>query len=179
MYDASPRCADHRADEARLGLLLKRTYAAREAQLAPADDALTKLNAALDAIGTSPRQHSDYRRLFGVCALAALLLLLLSPIARAELTGSARNATQSVVIPINSTGGAGDDPAANGSIARSPVTVVASEGRTATDHVSTADGTAPIADVSGTPLRDLLARAGIQASGPASGSSSEGQPHQP
>jgi hypothetical protein len=179
MRDMSPRCADHGADEIRLGLLLEQTYAARETRLTPPDDALVRLNAALDAIGTSPRQHSDYRRLIGVCALATLLLLLLTPIARAEFAGSARNATRSAIIPINGTSGAGADPAANGSAALAPAAAVASEGRTATDHAPTADVTAPLAAVSETPLRDLLARAGIQPPSPDDRSSGVGQPHQP
>ena len=177
-HSPSERRADHHADEARLGLLLERTYAAREARLTPADDALAKLNTALDAIGTSPQQHADHRRLFGACALAVLLLLLLSPIARSEFTGNTRSATRSVAIPINGTGGASDDLTANVRTALPPVTAAESEGSNATNHAPAANGTAPMAGVSDTPLRDLLARAGIQPTNPTDGFSGAGQPHQ-
>jgi hypothetical protein len=177
-HNPSERRADNHADEARLGLLLERTYAAREARLMPADDALAKLNAALDAIGTSRRQHADHRRLFGACALAALLLLLLSPIARSEFTGSTRNATRSVAIPTSSTNSASSDLAANAGIILSPVMAAERAGSNATNRTPAANGTAPMTGVSETPLRDLLARAGIQPTNPTDGSSGEGQPHQ-
>ena len=176
-HDPPERRVDNRADEARLGLLLERTYAVREARLMPADDALAKLNAALDGIDTPPRRHTDHRRLFGACALVALLLLLLSPVARSEFAASTRNAPRSVVTPIN---------AAGGRVALLPVAVAASargnvapteEGNT-TVHVPAANGTAPMTGVSETPLRDLLARSGIHASDPPGGSSSDGHPPQ-
>ena len=178
-HDASGRHAENRAEEARLGLLLERTYAAREARLAPADDALAKINIALDAIGTPSQRYTDHRRLFGACALVALLLLLLSPIAHTEITGRTRSATQPVVVPIGGAGGARDDLAMNGRPAPTllPVTIAASEGHNATGRAPDANGTVPVAGVSETPLRDLLARAGIQASDPA-GASSDGQPPQ-
>jgi len=185
--EPSERRADHRADEARLGLLVERTYAGREARLTPADDALAKLNVALDAIGTPPQRQTDHRRLFGACALVALLLLLLSPVARFEFAGSTQHATRSAVTPMSGAvrGGVGIGTASAG-IALPPVTVAASAGESVaptervitTIHVPGANGTAPVAGVSETPLRDLLARAGIHVSDPVGGSSTEGAPPQ-
>ncbi len=106
-----------------------------------------------------------------------LVVLLLSPVARAEFMASTRPATRSTVIPINAAGGGAALP---------PVTVVASAGAsvapterdmTAT-HAPVANGTLPMEGVSETPLRDLLARAGIHASDPPGGTSGEGQPPQ-
>lgn len=159
--------ADHQADEARLGPLLERTYAARAARLAPTDDALMKLNAALDAIGAPPRRHADHRRLFGACAIVALLLLLLSPVARSEFTASTRNAPRSVA---TSAGGA------VGGVSLPAVAVAASAGPDATDRAPAANGAAPATGMSETPLRDLLARAGIRPDDPATGSSRTGLP---
>ncbi len=176
--------SEHRADEVRLGLLLERTYAAREARLTPADDALTKLNAALDTIRTPSRQHTDYRRLFGAFgafALVALLLVLLSPVARSEFAVSTRNAVQSAVPPMNA---ATNDVTgtASGRAALPPVAVAVNDGAsvapTEGTHAPTANRTAPMAGVSETPLRDLLARAGINASDPSGGSSIEKHPPQ-
>ncbi|GEM_PF-5525929 len=164
-----------RADEARLSLLLERTYAAREARITPADDALAKLNAALDAIGSPSRRRVDHRRLFGACALAVLLLVLLSPVARSEFSASTRNAARSVVMPMNGTVGDGViTGTANGRAAISPVAIAVR----AADHTSAANGTAPMTGVSETPLRDLLARAGIHASDPPGVPSTDGHPPQ-
>lgn len=184
--DLSERHANHRADEARLGLLLERTYAAREARLPPADDALMKLNAALDAIGTPPQQHTDHRRLFGACALVALLLLLLSPVARFEFAVSTRNAGQSAIISSNAAVGGGvSTGTASGRAAIPPVTVAAREvgsvaptegGGNATGHALAPNGTTLTVGTSETPLRDLLARAGIHASDPPGVPATEGQP---
>lgn len=51
--------ADDHADETRLGPLRERAYAAREARIRIADDALAKLNTALDAIGTPATRGSS------------------------------------------------------------------------------------------------------------------------
>ncbi len=176
-HDTSERRADQRADDERLGPLLRRTYAARDVRLTHPDDALAKLNAALDAIGSPPQRRADHHRLFGACALAMLVVFLLSPVARSEFMASTRHATRSTVIPIN---------AAVGGAAQPPVSVVANAGVsvaptqrdiTAT-HAPVANGTVPMEGVSETPLRDLLARAGIHASDPPSGASGKGQPPQ-
>lgn len=182
-HDGSECRACHAADEARLGRLLKRTYAARAARLMPADDALTKLNVALDALDTTPRRQTDHRRLFGACALVALLLLLLTPVARSEFAASTRNAQRSVVTSKRgAVGGDASTGIASGRNVLSPGTVAVNagtnvaptEGGQTTIHAAT-NGTAPMTETSETPLRDLLARAGIRASDPASGSSGEGQ----
>lgn len=174
-HDPSGRRANHRAAEARLSPLLDRTYAARAVRVAPVDDALAKLNAALDAIGSPPRRHTDHRRLFGACALVVLLLLL--PVARAEFAVSPRNAARSVVIPIDgAVGGRGITGPASGRTALPPVTVAVSEGSNTTGRAPVAGGMAPVAEVRETPLRDLLARAGIHASDPLGGSSIGGDP---
>jgi len=178
-HGLSDRRTDHAADEARLGRLLERTYAAREARLTPSDDALVKLNVALDTLDTTPRRQTDHRRLFGACALVALLLLLFSPVARSEFAGSTRNAQGSVVTPISA-------GAANGRAVPPSVTIATSAGGSiastergnVTTHAPVANGTAAIAGVSETPLRDLLARAGIHASDSPSGSTTEGAPPQ-
>jgi hypothetical protein len=185
-HDGSECRADHAADEVRLGRLLKQTDAARAARLVPADDALTKLNVALDALDMTPRRQTDHRRLFGACALVALLLLLLTPVARSEFAGSTQSAQQSVVTSKRGAVGgdagtgiaSGKDAVAPGTIAVSAGTNVApTEGGQTAIHVA-ANGTAPMTETSETPLRDLLARAGIRASDPASGSSGEEQPPQ-
>jgi hypothetical protein len=151
-------------DEARLGRLLERTYAAREARVAPADDALARLNAALDAIEAKSPRHADHRRLLGVCAVAMLVLLLLSPVVRAEFTASTRHATQSAITPMSG--------AIGGGVGMPPVAIAAREaGSGAPNEVSNAPGHAPAPNgttlttgASDTPLRDLLSRAGIQPS---------------
>ncbi|MDQ2787404.1 MAG: hypothetical protein M3Y58_20635 [Chloroflexota bacterium] len=174
-YGFSERHADHRMDEARLGLRLERAYAAREARLAPSDDALAKLNATLDAIGSSPHRRMEHRYLFGACVLAALLLLLLSPVAWSEFTANTRHATRSVAVPIDRAVGSGiSATAARSEIVTPPVAVMASdaasvappEQRTATNPIAATNGTTLTAETSNTPLRDLLARAGIHASDP-------------
>jgi len=177
-HNPSERGAEHRADEARRGLFLARMYAAREARIAPADDALAKLNAALDAIGTQSRRQTDHRRLFGACALVALLLLLLSPVAHTMIAVSTRNAGRSAVTSSN--------VAIGGRSALPPVAVAASagggvaptEGGDTTIRAPAINGRAPMAGGSETPLRDLLARAGIYASAPPGGSPGEGHPPQ-
>lgn len=153
---------DDRVDEARLGPLLERTYAARAARLTPADDALRELNVALDAISTPPRRRTDHPRLLGVCALVAVLLLLLIPVARSEFTARTRIAPQPVVTATSAVVGGESLPA-----------ISASTGATVTDRAPAANGAAATTGVSETPLRDLLARAGIRASGPG-GSTDEG-----
>jgi hypothetical protein len=158
---------DHRADEARLGPLLERTYAAREARLTPTDDALARLNAALDAIGAPSRRHTGHRRLFGACALVAILLLLLSPVARSEFAAGTRPAPRSAATPAGGARGGASLPA---------VAVAASAGADAPDRASAANGAAPTTGVSDTPLRDLLARAGIRPDDPAGGASGAGLP---
>ncbi len=176
-HDLPERRPDYCADEARLGPLLERTYTAREARIRTADDALAKLNTALDAIGTPPQRRADHRRLFGACAFAMLVVLLLSPVARAEFMASTRPATRSTVIPINTAGGGATLP---------PVTVAASAGVSVApterdmtaSYAPVANRTAPMTGVSETPLRDLLARAGIHASDLPGGTSGEGQPPQ-
>jgi len=183
--EPSERRADHRADEARLGLLVERTYAGREARLTPADDALAKLNVALDAIGTPPQRQTDHRRLFGACALVALLLLLLSPVARAEFAASTRHAPRSGVTPTSAAvSGEASTGSASGRVAMPPVTVVAreggsvapTEGSDATGHAPAPTGATLTAGASETPLRDLLARAGIHASDPPGGSTEASPP---
>ena len=175
-HGLSDRRTDHAADEARLGRLLERTYAAREARLTPTDDALVKLNVALDALDTTPRRQTDHRRLFGACALVALLLLLFSPVARSEFTASTRNAQRSVVTPRSSAvgGGAALLPVA----AREAGSGTLTEESNATGHAPGPSGTPPTVGASETPLRDLLARAGIHASDPPGGSTTEGSPPQ-
>ncbi len=178
--DPTKRPDDHDADEARLGLLLEQTYAAHEGRPTPTDDALAKLNAALDAIGTPPQRHTDHRRLFGACALVAILLVLLGPIVRSEFATGARNAPRSIVTPMSrAIGGDVGIGAASGVAALPPIAVAASEGRDTTDRAAAANGTASTTGVSETPLRDLLARAGIRPSDPATGASAVGQPPQP
>lgn len=162
-HDPSVRCRDHRADEARLGPLLERTYAARAARLAPTDDALRELNIALDAISTPPRRRTDHPRLLGVCALVAMLLLLLIPVARSEFTARPQIAPQPVVTATSAVVGGEALPA-----------VAASAGPTVTERAPAANGTAATTGVSETPLRDLLARAGIRASDPGGGSTDAG-----
>ncbi|MGI8857919.1 MAG: hypothetical protein ACR2JW_19450 [Thermomicrobiales bacterium] len=169
-YDPSERLDDRHADEARLGLLLERTYAAHEARLMPTDAALARLDAALDAIGTPPQRYTDHRRLFGACALVAILLVLLGPVVRTEFTAGTRNAPRSVVTPISRAVGSG--------AALPPVAIAASEGRPATDRTTAANGTTSTTGASETPLRDLLARAGIRPSDPAGGASDAGEPPQ-
>ena len=153
--------ADDHADETRLGPLLERAYAARDARLTPTDDALARLNAALDAIGTPPRRHTDHRRLFGACALVAILLLLLSPVARSEFAAGPRTAPRSVATSAGGGRGGGSLPA---------VAVAASAGPDATNRAPAANGAAPTSGMSETPLRDLLARAGIRPDDPSVGS---------
>lgn len=153
-------------DEARLSRLLERTYAAREARVAPADDALARLIAALDAIEAKSPRRVDHRRLLGVCAVAMLVLLLLSPVARAEFTANTRHTTQSAIAPMSG--------AIGGGIAMAPVTIAAREAgnvapnqvNNTTSHAPAPNGTTLTAGASDTPLRDLLARAGIQPSDP-------------
>lgn len=176
--DPSARRAGHDADETRLGRLLARTYAERDARLLPSDDALAKLNAALDAIGTPSQRRADHRRLFVACALVAIFFLLLGPIAHTEYTVSTRNAPRAVTMPINHAGGISADPTIHGRPALAPVTIAASEGDNSTGQITAASGTAGTAGSSETPLRDLLARAGIHASDPAIGPPIEGQPPQ-
>ena len=185
--DASGRRADRRADEARLGPLLERTYAAGEARLTLADDALARLNAAIDAIGAPPRRRADHRRLFGACALAMLLLMLLVPIAHAEFTASTRHAGRSTATANNgAVGGGAITGTARDGTAMLPVTVAAREaGSVVPTEVDDATGRAPApnaatlaAGPSETPLRDLLARAGIRASDLPGGSTTEGRPPQ-
>lgn len=167
-HSPSERGDEHRADEARLDLFLARMYAAREARLTPADDALAKLNAALDAIGTQSRRQTDHRRLFGACALVALLLLLLSPVAHTMFAVSTRNVERSAVTS--------PDVAIGDRNALPPV--AASAGGDTTNGVPATSAGAPMAGGSETPLRDLLARAGIYASGPPGGAPGEGHPPQ-
>ncbi|MDQ6604743.1 MAG: hypothetical protein M3176_10915 [Chloroflexota bacterium] len=159
-HDPPERRPDHRADEARLGRLLERAYTAREARITTVDDALAKLNTALDAIGTPPQRRADHRRLFGACAFAMLVVLLLSPVAHSGLAIGTRHAGQSA--------------AASGRAALPPVTVAASEGDT-TGHTPAPNGATQSAVTSETPLRDLLARAGIHASDPPGGSTAPPQ----
>jgi len=176
-HDPSERRAAHCADEARLGPLLERAYAAREARITTVDDALAKLNAALDAIGTPPRRRADHRRLFGACAFAMLVLLLLGPVARAEFMASTRPATRSTAIAINAAGGGAAPPPV--AVAASAGVGVAPTGRDMTaTHAPVANGAVPMTGASETPLRDLLARAGIHAADPPGGTSGEGQPPQ-
>lgn len=155
------RRRDDRADEARLAPLLERTYAARAARLAPTDDALRELNVALDAISTPARRRTNHPRLLGVCAFVVLLLLLI-PIARSEFTARTRVAPQPAVTATSAAVGGESLPAA-----------AASAAPTVTDRAPAANGTAATTGVSETPLRDLLARAGIRASEPGGGSTDE------
>jgi hypothetical protein len=159
----------HHVDEARLGPLLERAYAARGARLAPADDALARLNATLDEIGAPPRpqRHADHRRLFGACALVAILIVLLGPVAHSEIAAGSRNAPRSIVAPTSGT---------VSRIVPPPVAVVASERADAPGRVPTSAGAPPTTGVSETPLRDLLARAGIHADDAPDESSRPGEP---
>lgn len=186
-HDPAPRRAGYATDETRLGRLLEQTYAARAARLTPPDDALAKLNVALDALDMTPRRHVDHRRLFGACALVALLLLLLTPVARSEFAANPRAAQRSAVTPERGVVNVGTSASIASDTEVSPPGTVAvsagasvapTEGDRATVHARAADQTAPMMGGSETPLRDLLARAGIRADDPASGSSSPGQPPQ-
>lgn len=176
-HDPSERRAAHCADEARLGTLLERAYTAREARITTVDNALAKLDIALDAIGTPPQRRADHHRLFGACAFAMLVVLLLSPVARAEFMASTRPATRSTVIPINAAGG-GAILAPVAVAASAGVSVAPTERDMTATHAPVANRTAPMTGVSETPLRDLLARAGIHAADPPGGTSGEGQPPQ-
>jgi len=183
--EPSERRADHRADEARLSLLVERTYAGREARLTPADDALVKLNVALDVIGALPQRQTDHRRLFGACALIALLLALLGPVARAEFAANTQHTPGSAVTPMSSaTNSRVSIGTGSGRTELPPVTVAASaggsvapiKGSNATGHAPAPTGATLTAGASETPLRDLLARAGIHASAPPGGSTEASLP---
>lgn len=168
------RFPDRRVDETRLNLLLERTYAARAARLPPPDAALTNLNAALDAISAPPHRRMDHCRRFGVCALAGLILLVLSSVGLSEFAVGMHNAAQSVAPPMHGAV-SGDTHAARATVAAPPLTVAASDGDTTIGHAPLA-GTAPAAGMSKTPLRDLLARAGIHASDPPGAPARAGDP---
>ncbi|MCA1667846.1 MAG: hypothetical protein LC793_10755 [Thermomicrobia bacterium] len=185
-YGFSERYAECCMDDTRLGLRLERAYAARDARIAPSDDALAKLNATLDAIGSPAQHHAEHRYLLGACMLAALLLLLLSPVVWSDFAANARHATRSVAAPVDRAVGGSITTAASSESITPPVAVAANEAasviptnsRTATSHLATANGTTLTAATSETPLRDLLARAGIYASDPPNASASESHPPQ-
>lgn len=136
--------SNRHTDEARLGMLLERTYAARAARATPPEDALTRLNAALDRIDPPSHHRTNHCRTFGACALAVFLLL--SSVALSEFVVGVHNATHVVA------------PSIEGTVGNSGNTVSVATGRT-----PATGATAQAAGASETPLRDLLDRAGIHA----------------
>lgn len=135
--------SNRHTDEAHLGMLLERTYAARAARTTPPEDALAKLNATLDRIGSPSHHRTNHLRTFGACALAVLLLL--SSVALSEFVVGVHSTTHVVAPSIEGAVGGGNTVGV------------------ATGHTPAAGATVQAAGASETPLRDLLDRAGIHA----------------
>ncbi len=150
-----------RADEGRLGALLARAYSARDAHLAPSEDALARLNATLDAIQTPRRRRGERRHLLGACALVALLLVLLVPLTFTEIAPRTPHAAPAA-------------GAATGNAPALPGLAAAIGGATPVGRCDARQVAAP--GTSATPLRDLMARAGIYPSGPPDGRAAPASP---
>ena len=166
--ERSRRATAHLSEDARLGALLERTFATREAQTAPPEEALARLNATLDRIAAPPRRRIEYPRMFGALALAALLLFFGS-LGLSRVTIGGHNAPPSVTSPAAPLV-SGDTAAVTTGRAASPIAVAAG----ATTNVA-ANAATSTTGASETPLRDLLERAGIHATSPPGGSAIERQ----
>lgn len=128
--------------------------------MAPPEEALARLNAALDRTVAPPRRRIkiEYPRMFGALALAALLLLFVGSLSLSRLTIGMHNAPASVTSPAAPLVG-GDTTAVTTERAVPP----------------TANTVGATTGTSETPLRDLLARAGIHAPDTPGGSATERQ----
>lgn len=145
----SRRIAADLADEARLGMLLERTYAEREARVALPEDALAKMDALLDRAAPVSRGRAVHSRASGARVLAALLVLLvLGSVGLSGLAIAEHTTTPSVTPPVTA---AVNQPA----------------------NVATAG---QAGETSETPLRDLLERAGIHVVSPPGSPSTERRP---
>lgn len=152
------------ADEAELGMLLERMYAARAAHAAPPDEALARLNATLDRVAPPSRGRLDHSRVFGARALAALaVLLILSSVGLSRLASGTHATTPPAAPPITA---AASIPQTVATVGQEDVARGSMPGAPNSAQATTSD----------TPLRDLLGRAGIHAADPPGGSTTETRP---